>query len=366
MTSDNVSLQIRAAWWLGIALIASALLYLLSPILMPFLVSALIAYLGDPLVDRLERKMSRGLAVTLVFLAMFLVLSLILLLLVPALQRQVMTFIQRLPVYLDWGQSHLLPILSGGLGIETTELLDTQQLKTALSMYWKEAGGIAGTVLKTLSQSGAALAQLLGNLVLIPVVSFYLLRDWDVLMAHIHHALPRRMEARIVSLAKESDEVLGAFLRGQFLVMSALATVYAIGLWIVGIELALFFGLMAGFVSFVPYLGFIIGILAAGGAALVQFQDIMPLLGVFAVFGIGQLLESFLLTPWLVGDRIGLHPVAVIFAVLAGGQLFGFVGVLIGLPVAAVVMVLLRHAHQRYLKSDLYGPGSPAADKPQE
>lgn len=361
MTQANAdNNQLRALWWLGITLLAGVVIYLLSPILMPFLVAALIAYLGDPLVDRLEKKLSRSLAVTLVFLGMLLVLLLLLLLLVPALQRQIMTFVARLPAYIDWGQTQVLPVVSGWLGLEPTALLDTEQLKSALSRYWKEAGGIAGKLLETLSQSGMVLVQWLGNLVLIPVVSFYLLRDWDVLMAHIQHALPRRLETQVVALAKESDEVLGAFLRGQFLVMSALATVYAVGLWLVGIELALFFGLLAGFVSFVPYLGVIIGVLAAGGAALVQFQEIGPLLGVLAVFGVGQLLESFLLTPWLVGDRIGLHPVAVIFAVLAGGQLFGFVGVLIGLPVAAVVMVLLRHAHQKYLNSDLYAPAESA------
>ena len=357
--TEEISLQQRALWWIGLTAIAGVLIYLLGPILMPFLVSALIAYLGDPLVDRLEKKYSRSLAVTLVFVVIFLLLLLFLLLLVPALQKQVFIFIERLPVYIDWGQTHVLPLVTGGLGLESAQLLDTEQLKVALATYWREAGGVAGTVIQTLSRSGAALAQVLGNLVLIPVVSFYLLRDWDVLIGHIHHVLPRRSEAQIVALAKESDEVLGAFLRGQFMVMCALATVYSVGLWIVGIELALFFGLLAGMVSFVPYLGFIIGILAAGGAALVQFQEITPLIGVIAVFGVGQLLESFLLTPWLVGDRIGLHPVAVIFAVLAGGQLFGFVGVLIGLPVAAVVMVLLRHAHQRYLQSDLYGKAEP-------
>jgi len=341
-------------WWLTATLITAALIYLLAPVLTPFLVGALLAYLGDPLVDRLERRMPRTLAVVLVFLGMFLALVLMLLFLLPVLERQITTFVQRLPLYLDWAQTRLLPGLGGLLGVEPGQLLDTARLKAALAAHWKEAGGVAATLLKAVSTSGAAVAGWLANLVLIPVVTFYFLRDWDHLMARIHELLPRSLEPTLVQMARESDEVLGAFLRGQFLVMLSLGTVYSIGLWLVGVDLALFFGMLAGLVSFVPYLGFIIGVLAAGGAALVQFQSVMPVLGVVAVFGVGQLLESLLFTPWFVGDRIGLHPVAVIFAVLAGGQLFGFVGVLLGLPVAAVIMVLLRHMHRRYLDSDLY------------
>jgi len=358
---DRDNLPQTYAWLAGLVLLGG-LVYLLAPVLTPFLVSALIAYLGDPLVDRLERKLSRSLAVTLVFLLLFALLGLLLILLLLALQQQLSTLVERLPVYIDWGQRHIMPWLGGLLGTEQTSLLDPAEIKTILARHWQEAGGLAGRLVQALGQSGAMVVQWLANLILIPVVSFYLLRDWDELMAHIRHTLPRRYEQRIVMLAQEADAVLGAFLRGQFLVMCALGLVYTLGLWFVGVELALFFGLLAGMVSFVPYLGFIIGILAAGGAALVQFHDVGHLLGVLAVFGIGQLLESFLLTPWLVGDRIGLHPVAVIFAVLAGGQLFGFVGVLIGLPAAAVVMVLLRHAHQHYLQSAAYGQ----ADEPRD
>ncbi|WJW76065.1 AI-2E family transporter [Thiohalobacter sp. IOR34] len=342
--------------WLAGLLLAGWLVYLLAPVLAPFLTAALFAYLGDPVADRLERYMPRALAVSLVFISMLLVVLGLLLFLIPALENQVTTFVHRLPDYIDWLQQRLLPGLGAWLGLEPDQLLDTVRLKQALAAYWTQAGGLAATLMRAVSTSGMALAGWLANLVLIPVVSFYLLRDWDRMLEHIRAMLPRHLEPQLVRLAREVDEVLGAFLRGQFMVMLALGCVYATGLWLVGLDLALFFGMLAGMVSFVPYLGFIIGILAAGGAALVQFHEFAPVLGVLAVFGVGQLLESFLLTPWLVGDRIGLHPVAVIFAVLAGGQLFGFVGVLLGLPVAAAIMVLLRHLHRHYLASDLYAP----------
>lgn len=208
-------------------------------------------------------------------------------------------------------------------------------------------------------------------MVLIPVVTFYLLRDWDILMAKIRRLLPRKREALTIQLLGECHEVLGAFMRGQLLVMLALGIVYAVGLMSIGLELGLLIGLLAGLASLVPYLGFVVGISAALVAGLFQFGvEWYPLLGIVVVFSIGQMLEGMLLTPLLVGDRIGLHPVAVIFAILAGGQLFGFTGVLLALPVAAVIMVLLRHVHELYKESDMYGqpseccaPVSPSSDQ---
>jgi predicted PurR-regulated permease PerM len=206
-----------------------------------------------------------------------------------------------------------------------------------------------------MTQSGVALLAWLANLVLVPVVTFYLLRDWDVLVARIHELIPRQQEPTVAKLARASDEVLGQFLRGQLTVMVALGVIYTTGLWLIGLDLALLVGMIAGLVSFVPYLGTIVGILLAGVAALMQFGDAMHLLYVAIVFAVGQSLEGMILTPLLVGDKIGLHPVAVIFAVMAGGQLFGFVGVLIALPVAAVVVVILRHMREVYTASELYG-----------
>ncbi len=345
--------------WLLLAGVAGTgvLIYLLAPVFTPFLVSALLAYLGDPLADRLQRLgLSRTLAVVVVFVLLLVVLALLLLLLVPLVERQIAYLLSQLPAYMAWLQDRLLPWVTEHLGLEGVAI-DAQTLAATLREHWQQAGGVAVRLLGSVSTSGAALLAWLANLVLIPVVTFYLLRDWDRLAAHLHGLVPRRMERDIARLARESDGVLSAFLRGQFLVMLALAAIYTLGLWVVGLQLALLIGVMAGLVSFVPYLGTVLGIVAAGVAIVVQTHDPFQLVAVLAVFGVGQLLEGMVLTPWLVGDRIGLHPVAVIFAVLAGGQLFGFTGVLLALPAAAVLAVLARHAHERYLGSTLYEEG---------
>jgi predicted PurR-regulated permease PerM len=338
--------------------LTGVLLYLLAPVLTPFLIAALLAYIGDPLVDRLEtKKLSRTLAVIIVFLGLTIIALVLLLILVPLIQQQVVNLTAKVPGYLEWLQVTALPWLQSTLGFE---LPDIDQLRKSLQANWQQAGGVALNVLGSLTSSGAALLELLANLVLVPVVTFYLLRDWDGLVARIHELLPRHLEPTIVRLVRNADEVLGAFFRGQLLVMLGLGLIYSIGLWAFGIDHALLIGMIAGVVSFVPYLGLIVGVLLAGLASILQFQDISHLWQVAVVFGIGQALESMLLTPWLVGDRIGLHPVAVIFAVLAFGQLFGFFGVLLALPVAAVLMVIIRYLHERYVASELYGNNSSA------
>lgn len=339
--------------WLAVFVIVSVLIYLLAPILMPFLSAAVLAYIADPLVDKLERKMSRTLAVTIVFFTLSLIALLLLLIVLPLLERQIVLLAEKLPLYIDRAQNYFFPLLKDRLGLDVG-LFDLNMLKQSLSESWKAAGGIAANILSSISRSGLILAGWVANFVLMLVVTFYLLRDWDSLIAKIHTLIPRRNEKTIVVIAKESDEVLGAFFRGQMLVMFVLSMVYTIGLMIVGIDTALLIGVLSGLVSFVPYLGFIVGIVVASIVALMQFQDIVPLFYVAIVFMIGQALEGMLLTPWLVGDKIGLHPVAVIFAVLAGGQLFGFVGVLLALPVAAVIAVVIRHVHERYTQSELY------------
>lgn len=337
----------------GTALLAW-LVYLLSPVLMPFLVAAALAYLGDPLVDWLEtRKLSRTLSVLIVFCALFSGLIVVIAVLVPILQQELVAMIKKLPSYIDWLQSAVLPWLNNQFALELSGL-DVSSLKQTIVQHWQSVGGVAAGLADSLSKSGLAMLAMLANIVLIPVLTFYLLRDWDLMVERVHELLPRRIEQSMVRLARDCDEVLGAFMHGQLLVMLSLGTVYSVGLWLVGLDMSLLIGMGAGLVSFVPYLGFILGMLVAGVAAVVQFQEALPLVYVLMVFGVGQMLESFLLTPYLLGDRIGLHPVAVIFAVMAGGQLFGFVGVLIALPGAAVIMVLLTHAHERYVKSQLY------------
>lgn len=339
--------------WLAVFVIVSVLIYLLAPILLPFLSAAVLAYIADPLADKLEKKMSRTLAVSVVFFTLSLVAVLFLLIVLPLLEKQVVVLAEKLPLYIDRAQNYLLPLLKEQLGVDIATF-DLNVLKKSLSDYWKTAGGIAANVISSISRSGLILIGWIANFTLMLVVTFYLLRDWDSLVAKIHALIPRKNEKTIVVLAKESDEVLGAFFRGQMLVMFVLSIVYTIGLMFVGLDTALLIGGLSGMVSFVPYLGFIIGIVVASIAALMQFQEITPLFYIAMVFLTGQLLEGMLLTPWLVGDKIGLHPVAVIFAVLAGGQLFGFVGVLLALPVAAVIAVVLRHILDSYTNSELY------------
>ncbi len=334
------------------------LLYLLAPVLTPFLLAALLAYIGDPLVDRLEaRKMSRTLAVSVVFLGLSLLALILLFILVPLIEKQISIFISRVPTYIDWLQATAMPWLQTRFGLE--QIPNVGELKQALQSHWQQAGGLVVNILSSISNSGAALLALLAHVVLIPLVTFYMLRDWDVMVARIHELLPRSIEPLIVKLATESDNVLGAFMRGQLLVMLCLSVIYSIGLLFMGLDYALLIGMIAGLLSFVPYLGMIIGVLLAVAAGLFQFQDIVALWPLLVVFSVGQLLESFVLTPMLVGDKIGLHPVAVIFAIAAFGQLFGFFGILLALPVAAVIVVIIRHAHESYRNSELYGEATP-------
>ncbi|MBV1787551.1 AI-2E family transporter [Marinobacterium sp. D7] len=347
-------------WFLLITLVvACGFVYLLAPILSPFLIGALLAYLTDPIADRLEaRKLSRTQAVVLVFVILTLIMVLAVLLLIPQLAEQIQTMVRQIPVVIEVLHGRLIPWIeqNTGLSIERPDLESVRQLFT---QYWQQTGSVAAKLMGGITRSGLALAGWIANLVLIPVVTFYLLRDWDVMMANIQHLLPRNLEPKVTLWARECDEVLGAFVKGQLLVMLALGVVYATGLWIVGLDLALLIGMLAGLASIVPYMGFIIGIVVAGVAAYVQFQEPTILAWVGLVFAIGQMLEGMVLTPLLVGDRIGLHPVAVIFAIMAGGQLFGFVGILLALPVAAVIMVLLRHLHDGYKKSRLYSTDEP-------
>lgn len=342
-------------FWLVVATLVLTLLYLLAPILTPFLIGALLAYLGDPLADRLETwKLSRTLSVVVVFVVICLSLALFFLFLVPVLETQIKVFVGKIPAFIDWSSTVLSPYLRDNWGVDPG-VLEFGRLKEIVATHWQETGGLIRNAVQTVSHSGFVILGWIADFALIPIITFYLLRDWDRLVAYIDDLLPRSVEPLVARLARESDEVLGAFLRGQLLVMLALAGIYATGLTVIGVEFALLIGLVAGLVSFVPYLGFIVGIGVASIAALFQTQDIFQLFWVFLVFGVAQMIESMFLTPWLVGERIGLHPVAVIFSVLAGGQLFGFFGILLALPVTSVLAVLLRHVHDSYKHSHIYG-----------
>lgn len=351
---------LRRLQWAALGVGVCWLVWLLAPILTPFAVATLLGWLGDPLVDRLELTgRSRNTAVILVFALMALLLALVLIILVPMIESQISTLIESLPRYRLWFTGVAIPWIEERFGIQIASWLDLDHLIELVRSNWERAGGMATTLLGYVSRSGFALIGWMTNLVLIPVITFFFLRDWDLMVGRVASMVPRDHIGTVSRLARESSEVLGGFLRGQFLVMIILGIMYGVGLWAVGLDLGILIGIIAGLLTFVPYLGPTSGVVLGVLAALMQYGDWKHIAGVLAVFGVGQLIESYWLTPKLVGDRIGLHPVAVVFAVLAGGQLFGFLGMLLALPMAAVVNVLLRYAHERYTQSTLYAGGHP-------
>ena len=346
---------LRRLQWTALAVAVVWLIWMLSPVLTPFAFAALLAWLGDPLVDRLEAKgRSRNVSVVIVFTLMALAMALVLVVLVPVIESQVSTLVDSIPAYRMWFIDVAIPWFEARTGLQLAMWLDLDYWVKMMSGHWESAGGIAAAVVAYVSRSGVAIMGLLANLVLIPVITFFFLRDWDLMVERVASMVPRDHIDVVSRLARESSDVLGGFFKGQFLVMMVLGVMYGLGLWAVGLDLGILIGLIAGVLTFVPYLGPTTGVVLGVLAALMQYGDWKHVAGVLAVFGVGQVIESYWLTPKLVGDRIGLHPVAVIFAVLAGGTLFGFLGMLLALPSAAVVNVLLRYAHERYRDSTLY------------
>lgn len=337
--------------WLAFALILGGLVYLLSPILTPFVAAAILAYICNPLVGRLGNLgLPRTLATVAVMLALLSALAGLVLVVMPLLQRESALLLEKLPDGLALLRQRGLPQVEQWLGAPA----DGTTLKNWLASHWQSAGGLAGKLLPWLSGGSAAIFGWLMNLLLIPVVLFYLLRDWNRLTSQLSQLIPPRWRDTIHAVASESDRVLAEFLRGQLSVISLMSVYYASALGLAGLEFALPIGLLAGMLVFVPYLGMMTGLLLATLAAAMQFNQLNELLLVWAAFGLGQLLEGMVVTPWLVGERIGLHPLAVIFALLAFSQLFGFFGVLLALPLSAVLLVLLRRVKASYLTSALY------------
>ncbi len=337
---------LRNNWMIAIALVGW-LLWLLAPVLTPFIAAALLAYIGDPLADRLQRlKLPRTLAVAMVFLLTFAGIALLVLLVVPLISTQVSALLTALPGIVTQAEQVWLPNVTDFLGIEAGEDIG---IGAFVARYSDMAGSWGATVLMSVGRSGGALAAAVISLFLIPILTFYLLRDWDQIIRSFGALVPEKQRETVFRLARETDEALGAFLRGQIMVMFALAIIYSSGLSLVGLQFAIAIGVVAGLVSFVPYLGFVFGIGLAGLTVILEPDPLLRLVGVIATFSIGQFIEGSVLTPKLVGDKIGLHPVIVIFAVAAGGQLFGFFGILLALPAAAVLSVLVRFAYRRYL-----------------
>lgn len=344
----------QTRFWLIFSVLFIGLLYLLAPVLAPFMYAAVLAYLGNPLIDRLEaRKIDRSMAVMLVFGLIVLCLLVLLLILVPISSHQFKLLMDRLPAYIHWLQTSVVPWFHDHLGFDPATF-ELELLHTRLTDYAQKISTVALGLVESLETSSTVIFTWLAHLVLIPLVTFYLLRDWHVLLASIQDLLPRAIVGHVTYLTRESDEVIGAFLRGQFIVMAILGVFYSVGLAVIGLEFPLIIGMLAGLVSFVPYLGLITGILLASIVSILEFHSLLSVFPVLILFGLGQLISDFFLTPKLIGDRIGLHPVAVLFAVLAGGHLFGLVGILLALPVAAVIRVLLHGARDAYVSSSLY------------
>jgi len=317
------------------------LLYLLAPILTPFLFAAALAYLFDPLVDRLERRgIGRTLATVLVLLGVMLGLGLLILILTPLFQAQARMLMAQLPKLLEWAQDALLPWLESRVGLDLVS--DQAEVMEWLKGHVGERTKLTA-YLPAVGNQGLALLGWLANLLLIPVVTFYLLRDWDKAMAWAADLTPAPLRPKVTEIARELDAVLSEFARGQVGVIIIMSLFYSLALWMAGLDYALAVGMIAGILVFVPYLGVVVGVLLGSLAALLQAGEFAALIPVWIVFVAGQLIEGMWLTPWLVGDRVGLHPVAVIFALMAFGQLFGFFGILLAIPASAALLVALRH-----------------------
>ncbi len=347
--------QIR--FWLVGILVFGVAVYVLKGVLLPFVAGMAVAYFLDPAVDRLEAwGLSRTIATTVITAIFFLSLFLVLLLLAPVISQQFTGYLERLPVYLERAREALRPVLEALLAGSGTDV----GIKAAITGYGEKLFVWGGEIVSRLWSGGFALANLLSLLFITPVVAFYLLRDWDVIVSKVDSWLPRPHAQMIREILIEVDHVLAGFVRGQSLVCLILAVYYGTALSLAGLEFGLVIGVVSGLISFIPFVGALFGFIAAVGVSAVQFwPDYVPILVISGVFVVGQILEGNFLTPRLVGRKVGLHPVWVIFGLLAGGALFGFVGVLIAVPATAVAGVVTRFFLRRYLTSGYYlGSGS--------
>jgi predicted PurR-regulated permease PerM len=350
------STQKRAAAWLTIAVLAILSLWLLGAVLAPFLVAAVIAYALTPLVNRLDAlghgRMPRLLVVVVVELVFILVVMGVVLMIVPIMAKEVPLIREQAPALFDSLNNSLKPWLEQ-FGLHVS--LDMGSVKAVVIKYlnanYEEA---FGSVMSSVKLGGSLALAVLGNALLIPVALFYLLMDWDRFVLRLVELVPLKLRPGFDSFTEEADAVLGQYLRGQLLVMAIMAVFYSVGMTLFGLDLALPIGIFTGLAMFVPYLGFGVGMILAALAGAMQFASVKVLVMLAVVFGVGQVIESMFLTPRLVGERIGLHPLAVIFALLAFGQLFGFVGVLVALPASAVLLVGIRRLRTSYLGSRLY------------
>jgi predicted PurR-regulated permease PerM len=340
--------------WLAVALAIGGLLYLLSPILAPFLFAAILAYILNPLVERFAgRYVPRTLAVLLAMFGVLVAIVALALIVLPLFVKELKQLAERVPEFIVWLNQRLAPFLERHLGVAFQ--FDVESVRQLAGDLVADNQDWVTRLLGSLKIGGLAVLAFLVNLLLVPVVLFYLLRDWNPLLARIEGLIPRPAHDKVKAILREVDAVLAEFLRGQLLVILVMSVFYVLALWLAQLEFALPIGLITGLLSIIPYAGALIGFVLASMSALMQFDSLWGVAWVWLAFGVGQALEGMVVTPWLVGERIGLHPVAVIFALLAFGQVFGFFGVLLALPASAALLVAGRHLRQAYLAGTLYG-----------
>ena len=351
--SATPAVAVGPRWWteltptLRAVLIAAMVIALgllvaaLAPVLTPFIAGAILSYITAPLVAWLAaRRVPRAVGAVLVVITIAAAITGLTLVVVPLVSNEISQIATKTPELITRAQTQWLPWLNKTLG--TTISFDLSQLKSLVQDNAGAVGDLSAQLAGSLKLGGQMLLGVIVNAMLLPVVMFYLLRDWPDLISGIDRLVPRAARPTVRNLAREIDAVLSEFLRGQGLVMLALATYYCVALKLAGLQFWLPVGLVTGLLVFVPYIGFGLGLMLGMLAALTQFSTPGPIIMVAVVFAIGQILEGFVLTPYLVGDRIGLHPLAVIFALMAFGQLFGFVGVLLALPASAALLVAFR------------------------
>jgi len=357
--------QTRFLAWLALALAAWWLVSLLAPVLTPFLVAAVMAYALHPVVEHMHRwYIPRWVGAAIAIIVLMLVLLAVALMVVPVVTRQLPLLRDQIPLLLEKLNLWKAP-LAARLGIDAQ--IDVALVReTLLQLITGKEGEVMERILSSARIGGSAVLAVLGNLVLMPIAAYFLLLDWSSLKEKAKAFVPPVWKASAQSFLDETDQVLGQYLRAQLLVMVILAGLYSIGLSLVGLDLALPIGIFTGLAAFVPFLGFGVGLIVGVLAAFLQFQDWQGVLLVILVFSSVQLLESSYITPRLLGERIGLHPIAVIFALMAFGHVFGFVGVLIALPASAVMLVAVRRAKAVYLGSSLYTHGSGPPSAPEQ
>lgn len=359
------SLRRQIAFWLIVLVFLVAFLWLFSTILLPFVAGMALAYFLDPVADRLERLgLSRMAATSLILLTFVVLLVLAFIIVIPLLAAQATDFAEKVPGYVSSLQqlvadpnSTILPgWMKGQVGA----------LKENLAKYVGEGASFLAGVFVQIWASGKALIDILSLLVITPVVAFYILLDWDRMIAKVDSWVPRDWVSVVRRLAGEMDHAIAGFVRGQGTICLILAILYGGSLSLAGLNFGLLIGIVSGLVSFVPYLGSLLGLVLSVGVALVQFWPDYPwILLIAGIFFFGQIIDGYVLQPKLIGERVGLHPVWLMFALLAFGALFGFVGLLVAVPASASIAVLVRYAISRYLDSDLYHGYSIDDDKPE-